>query len=113
MALPQPSIVEYRQFLLRGCSAVRGQLRTTPYDASLRQGLCEYCRSFGMLDAMTALEKATPFEVIDSGRIRRIARGAGVKDPEVIQLLFSFRDFCEQLMRARWTDGQGGTALDS
>ena len=107
MAFPQPSIAEFRKSLHREHAAVRGQLRTTPNDVSLQTGLREYRRIFGMLDAMTTEEKSSPFAVIDSGRIRRIARGAGSTDQEVIQLMFSYRDFCEQIARLNWLDRRG------
>jgi signal recognition particle GTPase len=101
------TVAEYRVLLAHGQAAVRGQLRTTPNDQSLISGLREYRRIFGMLDAMTLEERLDPISVMDSGRIRRVAQGAGVADQEVIQLLFSFRDFCEQVGQARWRQQRG------
>lgn len=102
MAMPLPSVADFRKILHSGQAAVRGQLRVRPGDESLQGALVEYRRTFGMLDAMTKDEESSPLTVIDSTRIRRIACGAGATDQQVIQLLFSYRDFCEQFMRAAW-----------
>lgn len=56
---------------------------------------------------MTVEEQKAPFELIDAERLRRIARGAGTTDQEVIQLLFSYRDYCEQMLRLNWEQGRG------
>jgi signal recognition particle GTPase len=104
-----PTVAEYRAFLARFQAAVKGQLRTTPNDQSLIRGLREYRRTFGMLDAMTPEERLDPIGVMDSGRIRRLAQGAGVADQEVIQLLFGFREFCEHVAQDRWRQ-RGGSA---
>lgn len=49
---------------------------------------------------MTKEEKDAPLEIIDSERIRRIASSADTTDQEVIQTLFSYRQYCETVLRA-------------
>lgn len=107
MAERQPNIADFRSMLDRGYGAVRDLWHARPNDKSLQNVLCEYHRMFGMLDAMTPEERSSPLAVIDSGRICRIARGAGTTDQELIQLLFSYRDYCEQVHRANWTRWRG------
>jgi signal recognition particle GTPase len=102
-----PTVAEYRVLLAHGQDAVRGQLRAAPDDKKLVAGMREYRRIFGILDAMKPEERLDPIGVMDSGRIRRVAQGAGVADQEVIQFLFSYRDFCEQVGRARWQNRRG------
>ena len=101
MAIIQPNIAEFRNLPRSGHGMVRDQLRRTPGDTSMRNAVHVYRRMFGIIDAMTAVERASPFAEIDSGRIRRIARGAGTTDQEVIQWLFCYRDFCETWLRGQ------------
>ena len=107
MAEQQPNITDFRSMLDRGYGSVREQLHARPNDKSLRAVLSEYHRMFGILDAMTPEEQFSPLAVIDSGRIYRIARGAGTTDQELIQLIFSYRDYCEQVLRTNWTRWRG------
>ena len=95
----EPTIGGYRAVLESGHAAARGMLRRTPDDADMRSGLEQYRRIFAMLDSMTEEEEAAPFDVIDSERIRRIASSAGTTDQEVIQLLFSYREYYEKRLR--------------
>jgi signal recognition particle GTPase len=60
-----------------------------------------------MLDAMTVEERSAPMEVIDSGRIRRIAKGAGAGDQDVIRLLFNYENYCEMILREIWRQKRG------
>ena len=99
MDVPQSYIAEFRQLLNSGRAAVRGMLRMTPNEQPLQAAVRQYDRCFGILDAMTMDEKTSPLTVINANRIRRIARGAGTTDQEVIQFVYSLRDFCEQLSR--------------
>ena len=107
MADQQPNIADFRSMLDRGYGAVCDQLHVRPNDESLQTVLSEYHRMFGILDAMTTEERSSPLVVIDSGRIRRIARGAGTTDQELIRLLYSYRDYCEQTLRAIWAFRRG------
>ena len=95
-------MTEFRRLLGDGRSTVTGMLRQNTDDPKLIDGLREYRETFGILDSMTAKEATSPFELIDASRLRRIAQGAGVRDQKVIQVLFSYREFCEQILRAKW-----------
>lgn len=95
-------MTEFRRLLEDGRSALMGMLRQRPDDSKLIDGLREYREIFGTLDSMTAKEAMIPFELIDASRLRRIAQGAGVRDQKVIQVLFSYREFSEQMLRAEW-----------
>ena len=95
-------MTEFRRLFGDGRATVMGMLRQTPNDSKLLEGLREYRETFGILDSMTAKAAMTPFELIDASRLRRIAQGAGVRDQKVIQVMFSYREFCEQVLRAEW-----------
>ena len=100
-----PSIAEYRKLLLRGRDAVSQILQPAgsklpELSALIRDAKSEYRRMLGILDSMTPAERESPLEQIDSERIRRISLGSGTKDQEVLQLLFSFRDFRSTVLHA-------------
>jgi signal recognition particle subunit SRP54 len=59
----------------------------------------EFKRLGGIIDSMTAEEKRNPTKVIDQGRRRRIASGAGVQPHEVNELVKQF-DAMSQMMTA-------------
>lgn len=90
-----PNIADFR-----GQSAVLAQLQIKPNDEKIKVVLRQYDRTFGMLDSMTNAERLSPLSLIDSGRIRRIARGAGATDQELIQLLFNYQQYCELILRS-------------
>ena len=95
------AVGEYRAMLDRGLAQVRAQAAaglTTETHAALR----EYRRLYGILDAMTPAERAAPLDRVDSGRMRRIARGAGVTDREVLSFLIAFHGFIELEARAEF-----------
>ena len=100
-ALPnlEPSIDGYRALLDQGRAAVQGQLRRNPDDSQLRSALEQYRQGYAMIDAMTAAEKKSPLDAIDSVGIRRIAKASDARDQDVKLFLFSYRDYCEQTLR--------------
>ncbi len=92
---------EYRKVLDRGMTAVRKSLidgSCDPSDAAA--AFCEYRTIYGIIDSMTPAERENPVETIDSERMRRISRGAGVTDRAVVQFLISYHDYNEQVLRA-------------
>ncbi|MDB5342870.1 MAG: Signal peptide binding domain [Schlesneria sp.] len=95
-----PSIADFRSMVIRGQSAVLAELRVRPDDEKIKAALSQYDRIFGTLDSLTKEERLSPVSLIDSGRIRRIAHGAGVTDQEVIQLLFNYQQYCELILRS-------------
>jgi signal recognition particle GTPase len=95
-----PNITDFRSMVVRGQSAVLAEWQMRPDDAKIKAALSQYDRIFGMLDSMTNAERLSPVALIDSGRIRRIARGAGSTDQEVIQLLFNYQQYCELILRS-------------
>jgi signal recognition particle GTPase len=107
MPVQPPDFTGFRQAYDRGYAQVQGRLRTSPDDPALHQAIREYRRIFGMLDAMTDEERSAPMEIIDSGRIRRIAKGAGARDQDVIRLLFNYENYCEMILREIWRQKRG------
>jgi signal recognition particle GTPase len=102
----EPTISGFRRLLERGYAAVRSEAHARRMEAQFETSLREYRIIFGILNAMTAAERASPQKSIDADRIRRIARGAGARDQDVIQVLFSFREYCEQVLRDNWLRGR-------
>lgn len=86
--------------VVRGQTAVLAELQLQPNNEKIKAALIQYDHLLGMLDSMTTAERLSPFSLIDSGRIRRIARGAGVTDQEVIQLLFNYQQYSELILRS-------------
>ena len=105
MSKEEPTIAGYRALLESGHAAVRGQLHTTPDDPEMLSALQQYRSIFAMMDAMTVEEEKAPLDAIDSTGIRRLARAAETSDQEVIKFLFSYRDYCEQVLRANRDSG--------
>lgn len=107
MADQQPNIDDYRAALERGFAEIEERLRLRPDDRTLRSASEDYPRMIAILDAMTDEERAAPFDVIDSFCIRRLAQSAGATDQEVIQLLFSYQNYCELIRREQWRKKRG------
>ena len=93
------TVGEYRAMLDQGLAQVRAMASAGP-TAETHAAFREYRRLYGILDAMTPAERAAPLDRVDSGRMRRIAKGAGVTDREVLRFLIAFHGFVELMARA-------------
>jgi signal recognition particle subunit SRP54 len=78
--------------MIPGMGAMMKQMEDIDHEGDFR-------RLGGISDAMTAEEKRNPTKVIDQGRRRRIAAGAGVEPHEVNELVKQF-DAMSQMMTA-------------
>jgi signal recognition particle subunit SRP54 len=78
--------------MIPGMGAMMKQMEDIDHEGDFR-------RLGGIIDAMTAEEKRNPTKVIDQGRRRRIAAGAGVEPHEVNELVKQF-DAMSQMMTA-------------
>lgn len=107
MADQQPNVADFRSTLAQGYQKVRDQLRDGTNSESIQAVLSEYHRIFGLLDSMTNEERSSPLATIDASRLRRIARGAGTTDQELIQVLFSYQNYCEVVLRATCAQRRG------
>jgi signal recognition particle GTPase len=76
----EPTIAGFRQSLERCFAAVRSEAHARRKEAHFAGSLREYRLIFGILAAMTPAERASPQELINADRLRRIARGAGARD---------------------------------
>ncbi len=79
-------------WMIPGMSALTQNVEDLDAEADIK-------RLTGIIDSMTADEKRNPTKVIDQGRRRRIAAGAGVEPHEVNELVKQF-DAMHQMMTA-------------
>jgi len=95
----QASKSDYREILQRGFEEVNQKETASDDQASLIRAMHEYRTIFGIIDSMTPAERDDPIATIDSGRMRRIARGAGAPDQQVLRFLISYHHYLEVIAR--------------
>ena len=77
-----------------GMGAMKEMMNDVDTEGDMRR-LC------GIIDSMTPDERQNPSRIIDPGRRRRIAAGAGVDPSEISQLVKSFDGMADMMRRMR------------
>lgn len=100
---------DYRKILQKGLEEVNQKATASDDQANFIRAMHEYRTTFGIIDSMTPAERDDPITTIDSGRMRRIARGAGTADQQVVRFLISYHDYAELIARHNFHERRAET----